>query len=93
MGRGHPDRAHLVQRHADATLGERPRRFAAGEAAPNDDGPYEAISSGAVSSTITSCAHFRHFRVVSPVVLDLISSIPTKPQFGHGTGTGLFQVE
>ena len=101
MRRRHADRAHLVEVHADPALGQRPGGFTTREPAA-DDGhgrtllrPYETTSSasGADSSTRISWPHLRHLRVVSPVVLDLISSIPTKPQLGQGTATGLFQVE
>ena len=59
MGRRHPDGAHLVQRHADAALSERPGGFAAGEAAADHVygrsmlRPYDATSSasGVASST------------------------------------------
>src|SRR6266513_1830822 len=102
MRRRHPNRPHLVQGDADASFRERPGRLTAGEAATHDVNGhdmscpyYDATSSGsgALSSTTIVCPHLRHLRVVSPVVLDLISSIPTKPQLGHGTTTGLFQVE
>src|SRR5882672_8909532 len=36
MRRGHPDWAHLVQRHADATLGQRPRGLTTRQATTND---------------------------------------------------------
>ena len=101
MGRRHADRPHLVQRYTYAPLGEGPGGFTAREAAPDHmyghdmPCPYVVTSSvsGADSSTTIVCAHLRHLRVVSPVVLDLISSMPTNPQLGHGTRTGLFQVE
>ena len=90
----HPHRAHLVQGDAHAAFCERPGGLAPGETA-TDHVYYDATSSGsgAASSTTMVCPHFRHLRVVSPVVFDVISSIPTNPQFGHGTTTGLFQVE
>ncbi len=101
MRRRHFDRTHLVQRYTYSPLGEGPGGFTARETATYDMygrsmlRPYVVTSSasGADSSTTIVCAHFRHLRVVSPVVLDLISSMPTNPQLGHGTRTGLFQVE
>ena len=94
MRRRHPDGPHLVQRDAYTSFGERPGSLAPGETATHDM-YYGATSSGsgAVSSTIIVCPHLRHLRVVSPVVFDFSSSMPTKPQLGHGTATGLFQVE
>src|SRR6266496_3635557 len=97
------DLPHLVQRYTYSPLGEGPGGFTARETTANNDGvqgrsmlrPYVVTSSasGADSSTTIVCPHLRHLRVVSPVVLDLISSMPTNPQLGHGTRTGLFQVE
>ena len=94
MRRRLPDGPHLVQRDAHAAFGERPGSLATGEATTHDM-YYDVTSSasGAASSTRISCPHLRHLRVVSPVVLDFSSSMPTKPQLGHATTTGLFQVE
>ena len=36
MGLGHPDRAHLVQDHGNAGIGDLPGRFRAGEAGADD---------------------------------------------------------
>src|SRR6266576_1971475 len=93
MRRCHLDRSHFAQRYMYSPLGEGPGGFTARKA--TTDHVYDATSSasGAVSSTVIVCPHLRHLRVVSPVVLDLISSIPTNPQLGQGTSTGLFQVE
>src|SRR5205085_7508013 len=94
MRRRHPDGPHLVQPDAYTSFGERPGSLASGETTTHDR-YYGATSSGsgAVSSTIIVCPHLRHLRVVSPVVFDFSSSMPTKLQLGHGTATGLFQVE
>ena len=91
MRRRHADRTHLVESHADAALGQGPGGLAPREPAADHRGCYDATSSGSVVSvSMTWCPHFRHLRVVSPVVFDLISSIPTNPQLGQGTITGLF---
>ena len=94
MRGGHSVGAHLVQRDADAALRQRPGGLASREPAPDDARPYDASgSTWTTSSTGTSCAHLRHRCVSPPVALDLSSSIPTNPQLGQGTATGLFQVE
>src|SRR6185437_10006050 len=90
VGRRHFHRAHFMQGYTEASFGERPGGFAAGQPTAHDMygrsmlRPYVVTSSasGADSSTTIVCPHLRHLRVVSPVVFDLISSIPTKLQLG-----------
>ncbi len=96
MRRRHADRAHLAERDRHAALGQRPGGLAARQPAPHDRRRQAAdVSPGPPSATVTSCPHFRHFRVtpVTPVALDCFSSIPTKPQLGQAIATGRFHTE
>ena len=93
MRRSPHDRTHLDQRNLHPPLGQRPGCLAAGQPAADyrSGGAHvRAASSGSVTSS--RCPHLRQVRVL-PSVLLVFSSIPTQPQEGHSSGTGLFQVE
>ncbi len=91
MGCGWNHRPHLVQRHPNAALRERPGSLRAGETSADDGGVHaRATSSG--SATISLWPHLRQVRL-SPSTLLIFFSIPTQPQLGQVSGTGRFQVE
>src|SRR2546430_9778274 len=86
-------RSHLVQRDCHPARRERPGGLAPGEpAAHYRRGQVATGSAGVTSSSVISCPHLRHLRVV-PAALVCFSSMPTKLQLGQATGTGRFHVE
>jgi hypothetical protein len=75
MRRRHPERAHLVQHHMMATLGELPGSLGAREAAADDvDGGHPASACSSVGATSHSLPHLMHLRYSPRALVNFISA-------------------